>query len=333
MTSSAKRLPKADRPHSANELGLVLDTALDAVIVMNADGTVADWNDRAVDVFGWSRAEAIGRVMADLIIPATAREAHWDGLRRYLDTGEGPILRKRIEVLGQRKSGEEVPVELSISPVRGEDGLVFVGCLRDISARKRAEQQQKLLLDELNHRVKNMLSVVTGIASQTARTSSTMSEFNDKFVARLQALNRAHGMLTADNWVATQLHDLIVEILSPYEQSDSARLSLVGPPVALKPNATMALSLILHELVTNATKHGAFSIPEGRISIHWDVGGEPSRVELKWHESGVPDVSPPRRSGFGTRLIEASVKHDLRGDLTVNYGSDGVRYNLRFSLE
>jgi two-component sensor histidine kinase len=91
--------------------------------------------------------------------------------------------------------------------------------------------------------------------------------------------------------------------------------------------------LILHELVTNASKYGAFSVPEGRISIHWNAGGGPSRVELKWHETGVPDVSPPSRSGFGTRLIEASIKHDLRGDLTVNYGSDGVRYDLRFSLE
>jgi PAS domain S-box-containing protein len=125
--------PDSAAPHDA--LRLVLETALDAVVVMKSDGVVADWNDRAAGVFGWSRDEAVGRTMADLIIPERYREAHRNGLQRYLETGIGSVLGTRIEVAGLRKNGEEFPVELSISPVRDDKSILFVGCLRDITER------------------------------------------------------------------------------------------------------------------------------------------------------------------------------------------------------
>jgi PAS domain S-box-containing protein len=132
--------PKAVRPHpvpaaTQSALRLVLETALDAVVVMNSDGVVADWNDRAAGVFGWSRDEAIGRTMADLIIPERYREAHRNGLQRYLETGRGSVLGTRIEVAGLKKNGNEFPVELSISAVRDGHGVLFVGCLRDTTER------------------------------------------------------------------------------------------------------------------------------------------------------------------------------------------------------
>src|SRR5215470_12612001 len=116
-----------------DELRPTLDTALDAVVVMKSDGVVADWNDRAVGVFGWSRDEAVGRIMADLIIPERYREAHRKGLRRYLESGKGEVIGRRIEVSGLRKNGEEFPVELSISPIQDGESLLFIGCLRDIT--------------------------------------------------------------------------------------------------------------------------------------------------------------------------------------------------------
>jgi PAS domain S-box-containing protein len=112
-----------------------LETALDAVVVMKSDGVVADWNDCAVGVFGWSREEAIGRTLAELIIPERYRDAHRNGLRRYLETGQGEVLGRRIEVSGLRKNGEEFPVELSISPLQDGESILFVGCLRDITER------------------------------------------------------------------------------------------------------------------------------------------------------------------------------------------------------
>jgi two-component system, LuxR family, sensor kinase FixL len=133
-------VPKAVNPHPAlaaapDALRLVLETALDAVIVMKSDGVVADWNDRAAGVFGWSRDEAVGRTMADLIIPERYREAHRNGLQRYLETGIGSVLGTRVEVAGLKKNGTEFPVELSISPVRNGESVLFVGCLRDMTER------------------------------------------------------------------------------------------------------------------------------------------------------------------------------------------------------
>jgi PAS domain S-box-containing protein len=122
-------------PLPRDALRLVLETALDATVVMRSDGVVEDWNDRAVGVFGWSRDEAVGRTMADLIIPERYRDAHRTGLQRYLETGRGDVLGRRIEVSGVRKNGEEFPVELSISPVRGNGSMLFVGCLRDLTER------------------------------------------------------------------------------------------------------------------------------------------------------------------------------------------------------
>src|SRR5215469_16955365 len=116
-----------------DELRPTLDTALDAVVVMKSDGVVADWNDRAVGVFGWSRDEAVGRIMADLIIPERYREAHRKGLRRYMESGKGEVIGRRIEVSGLRKNGEEFPVELSISPIQERDENLFIGFLRDIT--------------------------------------------------------------------------------------------------------------------------------------------------------------------------------------------------------
>ena len=115
------------------ELRPILETALDAVVVMKSDGVVADWNDRAVGVFGWSRHEAVGRIMADLIIPERYREAHRKGLRRYLETGKGEVVGRRIELSGLRKNGEEFPVELSISPIQDREDILFIGFLRDIT--------------------------------------------------------------------------------------------------------------------------------------------------------------------------------------------------------
>jgi PAS domain S-box-containing protein len=126
-TDFPSRYPRRD------ELHLILETALDAVVVMKPDGVVADWNDRAVGVFGWAREEAVGRIMADLIIPERYREAHRNGLRRYLESGKGEVVGRRIEVSGLRKNGEEFPLELSIAPIQDRENILFVGFVRDIT--------------------------------------------------------------------------------------------------------------------------------------------------------------------------------------------------------
>jgi PAS domain S-box-containing protein len=134
ITANPERnLPRLSAPRDG--LRLILETALDAVVVMKSDGVVAEWNDRAADAFGWSRDETVGRIMADLIIPERSREAHRNGIRRYLESGKGEVLGRRFELSGLRKNGEEFPVELSISPIQNDESILFVGCLRDITER------------------------------------------------------------------------------------------------------------------------------------------------------------------------------------------------------
>jgi PAS domain S-box-containing protein len=320
-------------PRGGRSWRLLLDTALDAVVVMNCAAEVADWNDRATDVFGFTREEVIGRDMAGLIIPPRYREAHHEGLRRFLETGRETILGKRIEIAAVRKGGEEFPVELSIAPISDDDELLFVGFLRDISERKQAEEHQKFLLAELSHRVKNMLAVVTGIASQTARNSNSVAAFTDAFFARLQALGRAHSLLAEGNWRTTPLDKLVEEILSPYAAAGSAQIAVGGPPVALMPKPALAIGMILHELVTNAAKYGALAAPSGKLSLDWTyAAGPPATVHLRWRETGVGPVSPPVRPGFGSTMIQASARHELGGEARVAYGADGIGFDLTFPL-
>lgn len=532
--AAGEPLAKASFPAlspQAHSWRVVLDTALDAVVVMNREGRIVDWNENATKIFGWTPADALGRSMADTIIPPQYREAHQRGLSRFLQTGKATVLGQRIEITGLRKSGEDFPIELSITQLDEEDGSVFVGFLRDISERKRAErltaqhalkmetlyravsfasetssfedalhvfldsvqkltgwplghvylpsaaepvrllpspiwcskypekflelsaitaestfapgeglpgkvwetgeavwiadvdtdrqfararrpggvgiksafgfpikvgarpiaiieffseieaqpepdllltlqaiaeqvgrvferqhaerelrahsrtleievaertkaqEHQKFLLAEISHRVKNILAVITGIASQTARNSPSVAEFSESFVARLQSLSQAHSLLTADNWKVTQLRRLLETILSPYTSEGSSQFELDGPSLELKPKAALAVGMILHELVTNAAKYGALSVPEGKLLVRWSVDDAPRpSIHMQWQEAGVGRVEQPNKAGFGTTMIDASVRHDLGGQVKVTYGSEGMQYDFQIPL-
>lgn len=509
---------------------LVLETALDAVVVMDREGHVVDWNENATKVFGWTADEVRGRLMADFIIPTRFRESHARGLAHFLATGEAKVLGQRVEIWGLRRTGEEFPIELSISPVTESGGLIFVGFLRDISERRnaerlreqhtlklealyraisfaaednsfddalqvclesvqkltgwplghvylpsgnhpvqllpsplwhsarpqdfgnlraatdaatfapgeglpghvwltrepewiadvnshpgfprarwpggieirsalgfpiissdeviavieffsetikqpdtellltlraigqqlgrvferrraeqalrdhasaleaevaeriRAEEHQKLLLAEVNHRVKNMLAVVTSIAAQTARNSTSTENFTQNFLARLHALNGAHSLLTKENWLAVSLVDLANAVLSPYRNPQQVHVN--GNLVMLPPKAVVSVGLVLHELITNAVKYGALAVPNGKLTLGWERESKPDPwVHLHWIESGIGPIAPPTRSGFGSAMIQASVHHDLKGNVNVSYSDDGIRYDIKFPLE
>lgn len=429
------------------DLSPVLETALDAVVVMRENGIVAGWNAIAEDTFGWTRDEAIGAQLSALIIPERFRQAHHQGLRTYLETGEGPVLNRHFEISALRSSGEEFPVELSITPTRVSGERLFVGFLRDISQRKavetalresearlaatynhalvgiaeidrdgrflrandqysvmtgysldelrtktfsdithpvdvardrklfeeqwsgardtytvekryvrkggeviwvelaasivrnpgseaygvrilrdindkkRAEEQQRLLLQELNHRVKNTLTVVQGLAHQTFKSREVPPHLLRAFEGRLSALAAAHNLLMQHTWDATPMTSAAEAALGPF-QSAEPRISLDGPSLLLTPSATVTLTLALHELATNAAKYGALSNDSGRIEVRWTVTGD--ALALTWREVGGPAVAKPQISGFGTRLLERGVARDLGGVVTLDFDPAGV---------
>lgn len=306
----------------------VLDTALDAVVVMDLDGRVIGWNEHAAECFGWSVDEAIGRKLSELIIPPQHREAHEQGLRRYLETGVGPVLNHHIEITGLHRDEREIPVELSITEAKQFGDRLFVGFIRDISERRDAAERQQRLIGELNHRVKNMLSVVLAIAHQTARNSADLASFQEAFTGRLETLAEGHDLLVASKWTDVDVATLAERLIGA--EAAAGRASYSGEPIWLSANRVIGLVLVLHELYTNAVKYGALSVPSGRVDLDWRIeGGE---AFLCWRESGLDRLKDPTEPGFGQQMIALTARADLQGQVEFDWRDGGLLVTIRFPV-
>ncbi|MGH7090890.1 MAG: sensor histidine kinase, partial [Stellaceae bacterium] len=234
---------------------------------------------------------------------------------------------EHFETVYRRDDGRAVEISLTASPIRDATGtLVGISRIaRDISERKRHEAQRELLVNELNHRVKNTLATVQSFAVQTLRNAESLVEARYAFVARLQALAKAHDVLTREHWEGASLNSIVAETVAPYADERRSRFKLAGPPAWAQPAAALALSMALHELATNAVKYGALSSGTGSIELTWRfTAGDPQRFQLRWSESGGPPVDTPRRRGFGSRLIEQGLAQELSAEVRLDFARSGV---------
>ncbi len=217
-------------------------------------------------------------------------------------------------------------------PLCDQDGSLirWVGTCTDMTERKHAEDRQRVLMAELDHRVKNTLAKVQAMAWQTMRTSQSPEAFNLAFGSRLQALACAHDMLNKAGREGNSLKEIVREALSPLAGRDDGRTAISGEPIRLSGRAMLTLSVVLHELATNAAKHGAFSIPDGQVIVEWHRQGD--RIELIWIERGGPPVRPPTRRGFGLRLISESIGHELGGKVVLDFQPGGLRCTIRLPV-
>jgi len=214
-------------------------------------------------------------------------------------------------------------IDISIFPTDTGLSVYF----RDISERKLAEERQRLLVNELNHRVKNALATVQAIAAQSLRGEDVPPEARERFTERLMALARANDVLVDANWEGASLAAIAAQVASPYAGGgDDGRFAIEGPPIHLSANTATAMALALHELATNAAKYGALSRPDGRVALSWQVAGEGTRRRfgLTWRETGGPRVTKPQRTGFGTRLIERGLASELKATVGLDYAAGGV---------
>ena len=311
-------------------LQTVLDTALDPVVVMDTDGMVIGWNKHSEVAFGWSVDEAQGQRLSEMVIPHVHRAAHETGLKHYLATGEGPVLDKRIEITALHRSGKEMSVELSITASEQFGEKLFIGFVRDISAQREEAERQQRILQESEHRVKNMLTVVQAIALQTAANSADMVSFTETFSGRLDSLARAHQLLVGQVWQDVAISALADRVLGAEVVAGRARFG--GPELLLKAGQVLGLSMILHELYTNAIKYGALCSDEGQIELDWNSDGE--TITLVWRELGTPCETPDApSSGFGQRMIAMSVRSDLGGTIERDWRPDGLTATLVFPTE
>jgi PAS domain S-box-containing protein len=433
--------------------GAILDAALDCIVSIDVDSRVIEWNPAAAQTFGYARDTALGRDLAELIIPPEYRDGHRRGMTHYLATGEGPVLNRRVELEALRADASRFPVELTISPIGGgerprftaylrdltlskqaeaaqraseqrlrltyehaftsiaevdasgrflrvneqlssitgysrdelmqmtftdithpddlgpdldhfrrqmageidayalekryvhKDGhsiwvelsasrvddvngqpLYGIRVARDITERKRALEHQQLLINELNHRVKNTLTTVQSIVFQTLRNAPTPADAQTALASRLIALSKAHDVLTQESWEAAGLHQIVAEAMEPFRAQGENRIKVVGPQVRLPPSMALAVAMALQELATNAVKYGALSNETGKVEIRWslDRTSGPAHLHLRWEESGGPPVRSPNRRGFGTRLIERSLAGDLHGEAKIEFASTGL---------
>jgi PAS domain S-box-containing protein len=212
-----------------------------------------------------------------------------------------------------------------------EDGQAvrMAGISLDITARKLAEERQVLLINELNHRVKNTLASVQSLAMQTYRGAEANAGADEAFIERLYALARVHDLLSETAWEGASLADVVGQTLAPYVE-EAGRFTIAGPVVRLIPNAAVSLNMAFHELATNAMKYGALSTPAGRVDIAWRAEGED--VAIDWRESGGPRVAEPVRRGFGSRLIERGLARELGGEARFTFRPEGLTCQIRAPL-
>ena len=239
----------------------------------------------------------------------------------------------QIEKRFLRKDGTTIWVAVSASIVRDDHGQPLYGIriVQDITELKRAQGRQKLLLDELNHRVKNMLATVQAVAMQTRRRATDLDGFTQAFEGRLMALNRAHELLTREIGTGVLLHELLLETVAPYEDAAGERFRLRGPEIRLGSEVAVTIAMALHELITNAAKYGALSTPHGCISIEWR-SSTPDSMTMDWAESGGPPVAKPTRRGFGSDLIERGLARQSGGTAVLKFNKEGVRCHIACML-
>ena len=322
---SAEKQAQADLRRSEALSAAVLDAALDSIVTISADNRVLEWNAAAEATFGLPRQEAMGRDLGELIIPPEHRAAHAAGMRRYLETGRGRSIGRRVEVEALRRDGTRIPVELTVAPIFIEGRTLFTSYLRDITEQRRWAERQRLLINELNHRVKNTLATVQSLA-QTARRSADPQVGYEAFLDRLTALSRAHDVLTRQQWEGADLGEIVQGAVLLFAGAEADRFSISGPPVWLAPHQALALAMALHELATNAAKYGALSNLEGRVRLAWSVtgAGAERRLVLEWREAQGPTVTIPRRKGFGSRLLERGLARELGGRVQMDFRPHGL---------
>jgi two-component system CheB/CheR fusion protein len=318
---------KHEQAHSL--LAAIVESSQDAIISHDLGGIITSWNAGAERLYGYSPAEAIGRSMTMLL--AEAVPDGWPEVLARLERGQRIA---QFDGAWIAKEGRPVEVAVTISPVREGDGRIVGASMvaRDVGECRAAEQKTALLLGELDHRVKNILAIVTAVVSQTLKTSGTPEAFATEVEGRVKAIAQAHNLLTQAGQGELSLRAILLTELAPYD-GGNGNLVITGRDVALTPKAGLALAMAIHELTSNAVKHGALSAG-GRLTVTWQLTGSirARLLTLAWTEAEGPPVQPPVRRGFGTTLIERTLAYELDAEVHREFLEAGPRCTIALPL-
>ncbi len=307
----------------------------EAILITTADldepGPVIVYaNPAFTTLSGYDAAEVVGRSPRFLQGEGTDRAA-LDRTRAALQAGEA----FQGEALNYRRDGTTYRVEWLITPVRDADGRItnWVSAQRDVTQRRAFEDRQALMVRELHHRVKNTLATVQAVLNATMRSSVTMAEFSQAFGGRIVSLARTHALITEDEAQVASFEGLLRAELGPYDEG--GRVTLEGPRLRLPSELAVPVSMALHELTTNALRHGALGHPGGRVVVTWRIEDGPAGPWLAWtwNEHDGPPPTLPTREGFGTRLLNKILTAQVAAEVDVAFESDGLRVHVRLPLE
>jgi PAS domain S-box-containing protein len=309
------------------EVQTILSLIGDGVISTDGSGSILLFNHAAETMFGYSASEVVGQPV-ELLVPQRYRDHHEAAVASFAAAGgrRPRLMGVRREVVGRRKSGEEFPVEATLSRQDAGSGPLLTVVIRDITERRRQEEQQQLIAEELTHRIRNLMTIVTSMVSLTASGSEDVKTFRDALLSRLMAISRANDSITAGRWQDTPLTALLDAELTPFRTSRTAVI-LKGEKVTISAKVAFALGLAVHELATNAAKYGALSRAGGRLELSWSTDGA-GQLLLSWKERGGPPVAEPHGSGFGTQMIRRTLA-SLRGEASIHYRKEGLECTLR----
>lgn len=274
--------------------------------------------------------DLIGRPVSEAL-PEVVGQGFTELLDKVSSTGEAYVGHGERVLLQVPGDGEPTETYLNFiyQPINDESGAVTGVLVQgyDVTEEVEAGERQTLLINELNHRVKNTLAIVQGLAMQSFRQVANSEAARSVFDARLTALAGAHNLLTEQNWSSASLIETIRTSIAATAGASAERVTLSGPDMVLDPQAAVSLAMIVHELTTNAIKYGALSNADGQVSIDWDVSAE-ADLRLVWAERGGPTVSPPTSRGFGTRLVERGIASDRQSKVSMQFLPEGLRCEI-----
>jgi len=299
-------------------LASIVECSDDAIYSLSLDGIITSWNEGAEQIFGYATEEVIGRPIT-ILIPSDRRDEELAIIER-VRRGERI---KHYETVRQRKNGSLIVISLYLSPVTSAEGEI-VGAskiARDITERKRNEEQIATLAREAEHRTKNVLATVQ--ATVNLSQSKTLDGLKRAIEGRIQALANVHALFVKSRWNGAELSSLVVQELAPYLHDKESRANIDGPQLLLEPNVAQTIAITLHELATNAAKYGALSVVKGRVEVKWSLATD-DRLILTWTETGGPAVKKPTRQGFGTRVMERMIRDQHKGDLRLDWRAEGL---------
>jgi PAS domain S-box-containing protein len=305
----------------------------DAIIVVDEICKIDRVNERAEALFGLSRDRMVGQSI-EMLLPERFRDRHLALSANYMKSTNVRPMGNGLQLSAKRADGSEFPVEIMLNPIEIEQRQLVLAVVRDITERKRAEMHAQMLMREVNHRSKNILSVVQAMAQRTV--ASSPQDFISRFGERIQGLSASHDLLVKNEWQNVPLAELVRSQLAPFGDLVESRVAIRGPDLRITAAAAQTIGMALHELATNASKYGALSTDTGRVDIAWRVesadAGE-HRFAIEWSENGGPAVVAPTRRGFGCTVLREMTKMSLGADVTLDYAPTGLVWRLECPIE